>query len=87
MESLKERFIKAIAAHKRLEEGIVRGIDKKSKSFKEFRDNLIESNLVNEEDILLILSQEYRMPYLDLDKYRVHSDNKDFFTQRYCLAL
>ena len=78
MASLKERFIKAIVAHKKLEESVVKEMGQQANTFRDFKESLLNSKLVTEEDILLVLSRECRMPYLDLDKYKVHGDNKDF---------
>jgi len=78
MISLKERIIKHILDYKKVPESIIKDIETKSISFQEFKNNLIKNNIVSEEDILLILSREYKMPYLDLDKYRVSPENKNF---------
>jgi len=81
MESLQERFIKHIVEYKGIKEDSVRSIAQESANFSEFKNNLIKYNIVNEEDILLILSKEYQMPYLDLDKYRLNKDNKNLLPQ------
>ncbi|OPX28365.1 MAG: hypothetical protein B1H08_06005 [Candidatus Omnitrophica bacterium 4484_171] len=81
MESLKERFIKYLIEYKKLKEEDLRNIAKDSPAFNDFRSNLIKHNLVKEEDILIALSREYRMPYLDLDKYRLNKENKNLISQ------
>lgn len=81
MDSLKERIIKYISQYKEVDTALVKDIASRSVSFKEFKDNLIADNIVTEEDIFLVLSREYKMPYLDLDKYKVHSDNKNLLSK------
>ena len=81
MESLKERFIKYLIEYKELKEKDLRSIADSSRTFNDFKSNLIKHNLVNDEDILIALSREYRMPYLDLDKYRLNKENKNLVSQ------
>lgn len=85
MESLKERIIKSILASKKLDKGLVEKIASTSTDFKEFRDSLIRNNILNDEDILLIFAREYRMPYLDLDKYKVSKENKTIISKELAL--
>ena len=42
---------------------------------------MVKNNIVKEEDILIVLSREYKMPYLDLDKYRLSKENKALLSQ------
>ncbi len=81
MESLKERFIRHLVNYKKIKEETIRDIARESRSFNEFKNNLVKYNIANDEDILLILSREYQMPYLDLDKYRLNKDNKNLLPQ------
>ena len=79
-ESLKEKIKKRIIASQEAKEKIER-IDKESQSFYEFKERIIKENIISEEELLLILSQEYRLPYLDLDKYKIPKENKDLLPQ------
>ena len=81
MESLKKRFIQYLVEYKNIEKDILCAIEEKSSNFKEFKDNLVKNNIVKEEDILIVLSREYKMPYLDLDKYRLSKENKALLSQ------
>jgi len=81
MESLKERFIKYLVEYKNLEEKDLCNIAENSPTFNDFKSNLIKHNVVTEEDILIALSREYRMPYLDLDKYRLNRENKNLIPE------
>ncbi len=81
MESLKERFIKYLVGCKKLKEKDIRDIAESSSTFNDFRSNLIKRNVATEEDILIALSREYKMPYLDLDKYHLNKENKSLIPQ------
>ena len=81
MESLKERIVRYIIAHKKAKEDLVREIDRGSVSFREFKEKLIKNNIISEEDILIVLSREYKIPYMDLDKYRISNENKNFLSK------
>ena len=77
MESLKERFIKYLVEYNKLKDEDIRNIAENSPTFNDFKSNLIKHNVVKEEDILIAFSREYKMPYLDLDKYRLNKENKN----------
>ncbi len=79
-ESLKDKIKKRIIASEEVKEKIEK-IDKESHSFYEFKEKIIKEKIISEEELLLILSQEYRLPYLDLDKYKVPKENKDLLPQ------
>lgn len=79
-ESLKDKIKKRIITSKEAKEKIEK-IDKETHSFYEFKEKIIKEKIISEEELLLILSQEYRLPYLDLDKYKVPKENKDLLPQ------
>ncbi len=81
MESLQERIARLILEYKNVDEEVVRRIKDKSRNFREFKDNLIKEGVVSEEEVLLILSREYNMPYLDLAKYRVSPANRNLLSK------
>ncbi|RKY38734.1 MAG: secretion system protein E [Candidatus Omnitrophota bacterium] len=81
MESLKEKIRKRIIEYKKEKKEKIEELDKEFSNFYEFRNKLIEENILSEEELLLILSQEYKIPYLDLDKYRVPKENKNLLPQ------
>ncbi len=78
MESLRERILKYILLKDNVDKKIIEKFSKESESFKDLKKKLIEKNIVREEEILLIFAREYGIPYLDLDKYKVSAENKDF---------
>ena len=77
MESLKQRIAKYLIEYKKDKAEIIKEIDEKSISLKDFKDNIIKNNIVSEEELILIFCREFRIPYLDLDKYRLPQDNKN----------
>lgn len=81
MESLKERIAKRVAQLKQVPLKTVMKIEKASRDFKDFRHRLIEEKVISEDDIFLILSQEYGIPYLDLEKYRVLPENRNLLNK------
>ncbi|OQX81328.1 MAG: hypothetical protein B6D56_02615 [Candidatus Omnitrophica bacterium 4484_70.1] len=81
MESLKEKIKKRIIEYKKDKKEKIEELDKEFSNFYEFRNKLIEEDILSEEELLLILSQEYKIPYLDLDKYRIPKENRNFLPQ------
>jgi len=81
MESLRERIIKYVKKSKKIDEKALDKIDQNFSSFREFKENLIKENIVNEEEILLFLSREYKIPYLDLDRYRLSTESKELMSK------
>ena len=81
METLKERIVANILAKKGVNKELVNKIAKESKSFRELKERLIKNNIATEGDILLLLSKEFRLPYFDIDKYRISPENKSFLSK------
>ncbi|MCM8773216.1 MAG: GspE/PulE family protein [Candidatus Omnitrophica bacterium] len=81
MESLKQRISKYLIDYRREKKEVIRDLEKKSSNFKEFKEELIKNNIVSEEELLIIFSREYKIPYLDLDKYHLPKENKELLPQ------
>ncbi|RKY33656.1 MAG: type II secretion system protein GspE [Candidatus Omnitrophota bacterium] len=77
MESLRERILKDVVERKGIDKSILDRINKESKNIYQLKENLIKNNIVNEEEILLIFSKELKIPFFDLGKYKVSSENKE----------
>ena len=77
MESLRERLIKYLVGYKKVEEENLRVISGQSPAFNDFRAALMKDGIITEDDMLIALSRECKMPYLDLDKYRISRENRD----------
>ncbi|MCD6583241.1 MAG: hypothetical protein J7K71_00940, partial [Candidatus Omnitrophica bacterium] len=77
MESLRERILKDVVERKGVNKSILDRINKESKNIYQLKENLIKNNIVSEEEILLIFSKELKIPFFDLGKYKVSSENKE----------
>ncbi|MDP2923386.1 MAG: GspE/PulE family protein [Candidatus Omnitrophota bacterium] len=74
--NVKEKILDYITKNKAINKHTLKTIDG-AKDYDNFKRLLIESNLITEEELLLIFSKEFRMPFLDLKKYRVPYKNKE----------
>ncbi len=77
MSSLKEKILRYITEAKAVPQAEVEKINGRSRSFNELKFNLVSQDIVNEQELLLFLSRELSLPFLDLDRYRVFPENKD----------
>jgi len=78
MESLKDKIIAALVKKDGLDKKLIAAAGQESKGFVDLKKNLMEKCAVSEEDLLLILAREYKVPYFDLDKYRLSPENKGY---------
>lgn len=76
MDSARDKIIKRIIKMKGVESKVLEELDKKSNTFKEFKNNLLNSKIVSEEEFMIILSEEYNISYLDIDRYLIPKENK-----------
>jgi len=85
MESLKDKILAALAKKENLDKKLLAAAGQESKSFVDLKKNLLEKCAVTEEDLLLILAREYKVPYFDLDKYRLSPENKAYLPKEIAL--
>ncbi|MDD4182422.1 MAG: GspE/PulE family protein [Candidatus Omnitrophica bacterium] len=78
--SLKNKILTYIQKNKSINRHMLKAIDESS-SYDVFRHLLIDNHLVTEEELLLIFSKEFKIPFLDLKKYKVPYKNKDLLPQ------
>lgn len=76
MESIKDKIVAALIKKEGIDKKLLEKTAQESKGFLELKKNLLEKCSVNEEDFLLILAREYKIPYFDLDKYRMSQESK-----------
>jgi type IV pilus assembly protein PilB len=74
--TVKEKIIDYIRKNKELSSQALKAIES-TPDYGSFKHFLLENNFISEEDLLLIFSKEFRMPFLDLKKYRVPYKNKE----------
>jgi len=85
MEPLREKLINKILAKKDVDREAIKTIAQGVGSFQEFTESLIKNKIVDEEEIILILSQECNLPYLDLDRYRLSPENRKLLPKELAL--
>jgi len=81
MMSLKERILEYLFKTRNVPEDMIRTLEQNSANFEEFKANLINNNLASEEELLFVLSREFNLPFLDLEKYRIPENNRDLLDQ------
>ncbi|MBN3040670.1 MAG: type II/IV secretion system protein [Candidatus Omnitrophica bacterium] len=79
--TVKEKILQYILKKKNANKDRLEEISKETTSYNEFKRQLVESNFIDEEEILLILSKELKIPFLDLKKYKVPMNNRDLLPQ------
>jgi len=78
--SLKNKILSYIQANKSINKHVLKSIEE-SPNYDVFKRLLIDNHLVTEEELLLIFSKEFKIPFLDLKKYKVPYKNKDLLPQ------
>jgi len=78
MASLKDKLITSLANKEGTDKKLMERVGKESKGFTDLKRGLIERCGISEEDILLVLAKEYKVPYFDLDRYRISQESRDF---------
>jgi type IV pilus assembly protein PilB len=81
MESLRERIIKIILYEKPEKKIAVEQMNKPDLNFQAFKKELIKNNVVSEDELMVILSKECKLTYLDLDKINIPTDNKNLLAK------
>ena len=79
--TIKEKILERIRKDKNLDKKLLTDINKKTVSYKDFKQMILERNLIGEEELLLIFSKEFKMPFLDLRKYKISRKNQDLLPQ------
>jgi type IV pilus assembly protein PilB len=74
--TIKEKILNYIQKNKPIGKDILKSIEE-AKDFENFKRLLIENRVTTEEELLLVFSKEFRMPFLDLKKYRIPYKNKE----------
>jgi len=78
--SLKNKILSYIQKNKNINKHVLKSIEE-SANYDVFKRLLIDNHLVTEEELLLIFSKEFKIPFLDLKKYKVPYKNKDLLPQ------
>lgn len=79
--TVKDKIIKYIRENKKVDEETLSYIEKKTSNYANFKRSLIENKLIEEEELLLIFSREFKIPFLDLNKYKIALKNRDLLPE------
>ena len=79
--TIKDKVLEHIQKSKNLNKKVLDEINKKTASYKDFKQMLLEKDLINEEGLLVILSKELKIPFLDLKKYKIPLKNQELLSQ------
>ena len=75
--TIKEKILGQIKKNKKVNQKLLAEIGKKARNYSELKSLLIENNLLDEEELLLIFSKEFKLPFLDLKKYKISHRNQE----------
>ncbi|MCK4912265.1 MAG: Flp pilus assembly complex ATPase component TadA, partial [Candidatus Omnitrophica bacterium] len=79
--TIKDKILEYIQKKKKLSQKVLVEIREKTANYNDFKQMLLEKNLIGEEEFLLFLSKELKIPFLDLKKYKISSKNQEFLSQ------
>lgn len=79
--SIKETLIRYISDNKKINYEELVSIFSKVQGYAAIKNMAIERFSLTEEEVLLIFSREFKVPFLDLKKYRLHPNNKDLLPE------
>ncbi len=79
--TIKEKILSYIKENKKPDSKLLAEIAKRSKGYDEFKQALVESRILSEEELLLIFSKELKIPFLDIKKYKLPPNNQEFLPQ------
>lgn len=78
---IKEKILERIIKDKNPDKKRLLDIAGKAGDYNGFRQALIENKFITEEELLFILSEEFKIPFLDINRYKVLPKNKALIPQ------
>ncbi|MBU2102446.1 MAG: GspE/PulE family protein [Candidatus Omnitrophota bacterium] len=78
--TVKEKIISYIEKNKKIDKGILTMLQG-ARDYDAFRSLLLEHGLTTEEELLFIFSKEFKIPFLDLKKYKISAKNQELLPQ------
>lgn len=79
--NIKDKIIQYLKEEKKVDEAKLHDVVEGSLTYRDLKRSLIEKNILTEEEIILILSKELSIPFLDLKKYKIPEKNKEVIPQ------
>jgi type IV pilus assembly protein PilB len=83
--AIKEKILEYVRKRDGVDQKALSEIEKSTVGYDDLRHMLIEKKLISEEELLLIFSREFRIPFLDLKKYKIPPQSKEFLPQEIAL--
>ncbi|MFH1318164.1 MAG: GspE/PulE family protein, partial [Candidatus Omnitrophota bacterium] len=77
--NIKEKILNYIKKNKDISKEEISEVLEKSKNYDSFKRMLIEKHFTTEDELMLIFSKEFKMPFLDLKRYKVPYKNQELF--------
>ena len=78
---VKDKILEYIQKNKKADKKLLSDISKSVSSYQDLKQALIDNKFITEEELLLIFSKEFSVPFLDLQKYRIPQQVKDLLPQ------
>ncbi len=78
--SIRDKILTYIIKNKEVDQDNLSRLSEGAKGYKDFKSILIEKKLITEEELILLFSEELKIPFLDLKKYKIPVKNKDLLS-------
>lgn len=75
--TIKDKILNYVQKSKKYDKKLLSDISKRAHTYDDLRRLLVESELISEEELLLIFSKELKIPFLDLKRYKIPYKNKE----------
>ncbi len=74
--AIKEKLISYISGKKNIDKKKLEQVFKENKNYAGLKENITSNQFLSEEEFLLFLSKELKIPFIDLEKYKITSENR-----------
>ncbi|MFH1504578.1 MAG: GspE/PulE family protein [Candidatus Omnitrophota bacterium] len=78
---MKNKILEYIRQNKKVDKKQLSDIDRKAKTYESLGRLLIEAKFLTEEELLCIFSQELKIPFLDLKKYKFPANSNELISR------
>ncbi|MFA5270999.1 MAG: GspE/PulE family protein [Candidatus Omnitrophota bacterium] len=78
--NIKDKIISYIKENKNVNEHTLKSIEA-ADSYEKFKQLITEGQILSEDELLLIFSKEFKIPFLDLKKYKIPYKNRELLPQ------
>lgn len=85
MISLQEKILNFISLEKKADKEVIEKIKEQCHNFEELKKFLISSHILTEEEILMIIAREYKIPFFDLSRYKINPQQREYLPKSLAL--